>query len=500
MNKSKKFNTIILYFIAIVMCIAINNILPLILVIIYKVIKSGKDKKTITPTAKTKTVSETKTTTKVSSKNDNSPIVKPDTKYNPNEKIILKNMVKAELSKHHASKLITESLNRRINISLLVLGLITIVNVILFYLNYSVAIPIVIEIISIIIYLIIYKNANGLNNITSYLIKHPDEDITKTVNENISKKTTSNMNPNLKLLIILVITLILPSLYFVKPKIFYTKMDNGYYISKYSRGITSPDKITIENKHKGKDILGIRSRAFKNAKMTNITLPDTIESIGSHAFYNCKNLKEITIPKNVTEIRASAFENNENLEKVILNDNLKEIRANAFGNDYSLVDIKLPDSLEYLGAAAFSHCTSLEKIKIPKKVTEINGETFKYCISLENIELHDDIIAIHGEAFSDNLSLKEIVLPNKIKEIKGNTFEGCTALTSIKIPHGVERIGGHAFYGCTALKEVTVPSTVKEIGSSAFRCCDSLDEISIPKDAYVNERAFKESPTIINRY
>ena len=43
-------------------------------------------------------------------------------------------------------------------------------------------------------------------------------------------------------------------------------------------------------------------------------------------------------------------------------------------------------------------------------------------------------------------------------------------------------------------------SKLSEIGSSAFRQCYSLQNITIPTDTYVNERAFKESPTTVNRY
>ena len=44
---------------------------------------------------------------------------------------------------------------------------------------------------------------------------------------------------------------------------------------------------------------------------------------------------------------------------------------------------------------------------------------------------------------------------------------------------------------------VDIPQTVIEIGSSAFRNCYKLNEIYLPRNAYVNERAFKNSPTKI---
>ena len=64
------------------------------------------------------------------------------------------------------------------------------------------------------------------------------------------------------------------------------------------------------------------------------------------------------------------------------------------------------------------------------------------------------------------------------------------------------RIGGHAFYGNSSLSKVSISenSKLQEIGSSAFRQCSRLYNINIPSGTYVNERAFKESPTVVNRY
>ena len=149
--------------------------------------------------------------------------------------------------------------------------------------------------------------------------------------------------------------------------------------------------------------------------------------------------------------------------------------------------------------------TNFETVTIPstykdEKVIGIRGNVFKNMIFLKEVNLPNTIEVIRGGAFKDCKSLVSINLPTEITEIKGNTFEGCTSLKSIKIPDGVTRIGGHAFYGCVSLVDVNIPFSVIEIGSSAFRKCTSLKEINIPTHTMVNERAFKDSPTIKNRY
>lgn len=151
--------------------------------------------------------------------------------------------------------------------------------------------------------------------------------------------------------------------------------------------------------------------------------------------------------------------------------------------------------------------TNYETVTIPEtykdeSVIGIRGNVFKDMIFLKEVSLPETIEVIRGSAFKNCSSLEKINLPSKITEIKGNTFENCSSLKRINIPDNVTRIGGHAFYGDTALSEVLISenSKLSEIGSSAFRDCGSLKSITIPKNTNVNKRAFKESPTIVNRY
>lgn len=200
--------------------------------------------------------------------------------------------------------------------------------------------------------------------------------------------------------------------------------------------------------------------------------------------FGLSNYKTVEIPstykgKNVVALRGNAFSNMFYLESVVLPDTIKEIRGQAFKNDKNLISVKLPSKLEYLGGGAFQNCTSLSSIELPN--------TLKY---------------LGGESFSNATSLTSVKLSNKLTEIRGYTFENCSSLKSIEIPDSVTRIGGHAFYGNYNLTEVTISENSKlmEVGSSAFRNCSSLARIVLPKNTVVNERSFKNSPTVLYRY
>lgn len=200
--------------------------------------------------------------------------------------------------------------------------------------------------------------------------------------------------------------------------------------------------------------------------------------------FGLTNNKTATIPKtykneNVVSLRGNTFSNMPFLEKVSLPNTITEIRGQAFKNDGNLYEVTIPNKLKYLGGGAFSNCSSLKEVSLPDTLTYMGGETFLNATSLTTVKL------------SKNIS-----------EIRGSTFEGCNSLKSITIPDSVRRIGGHAFYGNSSLKEVNITenSNLKEIGSSAFRNCGMLYEITIPMDTYINERAFKESPTIVRHF
>lgn len=200
--------------------------------------------------------------------------------------------------------------------------------------------------------------------------------------------------------------------------------------------------------------------------------------------FGLTNFKTVVIPEtykneNVVSLRGNTFSNMTFLESVILPDSITEIRGQAFKNCYNLKEVNMPKKLEYLGGGAFYNAKSIKSIELPDTLTYLGGESFYGAKSLEYVKLS-----------------------NSLTEIRGDSFEYCTSLKSITIPDNVTRIGGHAFYGNSSLSKVSISenSKLQEIGSSAFRQCSRLYNINIPSGTYVNERAFKESPTVVNRY
>lgn len=176
------------------------------------------------------------------------------------------------------------------------------------------------------------------------------------------------------------------------------------------------------------------------------------------------------------------------------------IKSGAYKNNIFLQHIEFPYNLKFIEGEAFMNCLFLREITIPPEVTELRGDTFHGCRGLRDVTLHDDITAIHASCFMECESITRITLPKNITEIHESTFNNCNHLIAIEIPEGVTRIAARAFFSCDSLTEVSLPDSLNDIGSSAFRSCERLRKIEIPEGCFINERAFKDSPTEIEYF
>ena len=140
-----------------------------------------------------------------------------------------------------------------------------------------------------------------------------------------------------------------------------TRLSDNLTLQKVTAGGTS---LTIGNQSSGSGALDLTGTitdaggtaytitalaegAFRNwgSKLTAVTLPDGLQSIGAEAFCNCASLTAIDIPSSVTSIGEEAFRSCTRLK-----------------------DVTLPNGLESIGSYAFNSCTSLTAIEIPSSI------------------------------------------------------------------------------------------------------------------------------------
>ena len=271
----------------------------------------------------------------------------------------------------------------------------------------------------------------------------------------------------------------------------------------------------------------IAGGAFENCNnLTEVMLPDSLQSIGKRAFYSCDKLTAITIPAKVTAIEDEAFYWCEALTDVRFQGTVANIGQNAFAQTpyYSNGEnwengafyvgdclVKCENSVsgtlqvrpgtKTIGSGAMKGLSKLTEVILPDSVTTIEAEAFYQCTGLKSIQLGKSVSQIGSGAFAQCSALESITVDNGNTTyrsqnnclIKGNTLVVGCKTSQIPLDGSVTVIGEFAFEGCFGLVEVTIPDTIQTIGDGAFRDCNALVAVNLGNGVQViGKRAFEE--------
>lgn len=166
-------------------------------------------------------------------------------------------------------------------------------------------------------------------------------------------------------------------------------------------------------------------------EILKVSLPEGLTSVGSLAFYECKNLTAVVIPNSVTRIGSYAFANCTGIQLLNLGSGVASIGEGAFSDCYKIASLTLPGSLKSIGLKAFYRCEAITTLTVPSSVTSIGVEAFGYC----------------------------------------------KALVSANVQANIDTIPEFLFYGCKNLVSVKLPDTAENISKFAFRDCDQLSTV-----------------------
>lgn len=271
--------------------------------------------------------------------------------------------------------------------------------------------------------------------------------------------------------------------------------------------------------------------AFFGKKLTSVTLPANLESVGFAAFAGCDLLRSVTLPASVTRLDDYAFAGS-GLTSVVVPETVASMGKGVFARcpnltsatvqgamlgdfcflgDTKLSQVTLGPSVSYILKAVFSGCTSLTSINIDPacRINRIDEEAFinsgLASINLENLglgtigdwafaqtqlssmQLPNGMTQLGEGALAHNPLLTSVVLPgarkngstghfapssprHTIENIKDYTFAGDEALNAGELlREGVNTIGNYALYNvCQEMDTMRLPSTLSYLGDYAM--------------------------------
>ena len=225
----------------------------------------------------------------------------------------------------------------------------------------------------------------------------------------------------------------------------------------------------------GDYLLWMRSGENSNAKLTTVTIPSTVTSIGRGAFYDCTALAEITFSGG----------------DVVLT--LDHINYAVFGN-CPATKVNLDRNIEGSTRADFP---TVQTLVVGGNVTKLHENMFKDCKQLTSVTLGSNLTEVGKACFYGCSALTGIDIPASITTLSESMFEECTRLASVTLHEGLTAVDRWAFYKC-ALTSVILPASVTSVGKNVFYGCpieefhisDSETELSVDAAANIPGKNF----------
>lgn len=262
----------------------------------------------------------------------------------------------------------------------------------------------------------------------------------------------------------------------------YASSDDGHFIYKAQNReliltIAPPQNVVIEE-----GTQSIASGVFMNTDIESVVIANSVQTIGSKAFYGCLYLTSVSIGSGLVSYEADAFGELISLETVTVSEQntafavqngclyskdgktlylvpaangmteidvtgVEKIADWAAGYHQTLKDVKMTDGLLTIGDYAFYECREIEALRFPESLREIGRWAFSFdatvdpansnerrkCDTLKYVILDCTDIAIDVTAFEGQYGIEYLFL----------TFRSITDVTAL-----MGKVGDYLANGC----------------------------------------------------
>ncbi|MBR5725624.1 MAG: leucine-rich repeat protein [Muribaculaceae bacterium] len=128
----------------------------------------------------------------------------------------------------------------------------------------------------------------------------------------------------------------------------------------YQGDVVIPERVTLD----GVDytVTAIGAHAFSNSTVQHVQIPNTVKTIGDHAFVKCQVLMNVVIPNSVTSLGRCVFHTCSSLKSAVIGNSVPELDEYCFQYCSQLSKVVIGSSVSYLDIKVFYDCPSLQDV------------------------------------------------------------------------------------------------------------------------------------------
>ncbi len=181
-----------------------------------------------------------------------------------------------------------------------------------------------------------------------------------------------------------------------------------------------------------------------------------VTAIGPECFRGNVKIEKITVPEGITEIGDYAFEACSAATELSLPETLETIGKGAFSGDAMLTAIDIPDGVKTIDDGAFLYCMGAKSLTGGEGLEELGQFVFAGTEELKTADISGaQLKVIPDRTFCNCRVLESVSLPDSVEAVGKRAFSNCIELESLSFGAGFKSVGDYAFEDCVSLKELT---------------------------------------------
>lgn len=141
-------------------------------------------------------------------------------------------------------------------------------------------------------------------------------------------------------------------------------------------------------------------------EVTEVSIPESITTIGAHTFYGCSEITSVTGGRNLTNIGKSAFYGCEKLKYFYVPGGVKNIEASTFEGCKRMTEVRIGSGVETIGNRAFYDCPLLRIYNYAEFPQNCGTNTFSVVKSNCKLFVHadsQDLYSVHQDWYEFNI-------------------------------------------------------------------------------------------------